>query len=206
MFTGLVEETGTLAALEQRQENARLQISARIAAIDTRIGDSICVSGCCLTVVEMGPDKTNPGRTLLGFDAVPETLQRTSLGQLTTGAAVNLERSLLPDSRLGGHFVTGHIDGTATVDAIEPHEEWRVIWFALAPELTRQMAAKGSVTVDGISLTLVNVSDDRFSVALVPHTLESTTIGQQRVGDTVNIETDLLAKYVQRQLAARGDI
>ena len=201
MFTGLVEECGTVKEIRPGAENVRLQIAARITAEAAQIGDSICVNGCCLTVVEM--DQTRSDSAILAFDAVPETLQRSNLGQLAAGDPVNLERSLLPTTRLGGHFVTGHIDATAAVDAIEEHSDWRKFWFSVPAGLTRQMATKGSVAVDGISLTLVDVEDNRFSVALIPHTLDATTIGRRDVGDTVNIETDLLAKYVQKQLESQ---
>ncbi len=205
MFTGLVEETGTVASIQRQLENARLLIDARATADDTQIGDSICVNGCCLTVVELVRGESDSAHRRLAFDVVPETLQRTNLGQLTVGDRVNLERSLKPDTRMGGHFVTGHIDGTAKVAVIDQRSQWRIIGFSVEYALTRQMASKGSVTVDGISLTLVDVTDQGFTVALIPHTLAATTIGQRRVGDSVNIETDLLAKYVQRQLATRND-
>ena len=137
---------------------------------------------------------------LLIFQAGSETLSRTNLGDLKPGNTVNLERSLKLGDRLGGHYVTGHIDGVATIDERNDEGEWSEFWFQVPEELTRQMASKGSVAVDGISLTLVEVERERFSVALIPHTLEVTTLGERQIGDTVNIETDLLAKYVQQQL------
>lgn len=177
----------------------RLGIKTTRVHEDVAIGDSICVNGCCLTVVSIDGDQ-------LEFDAGSETLSRTNLGDLVAGSPVNLERSLKPDSRMGGHYVSGHVDGLGTVKSRNDDGEWAEFWFSVPENLTRQMASKGSVTVDGISLTLVDVTQDSFSVALVPHTLAVTTLGQRQVGDSVNIETDLLAKYVERQLSAAGVI
>src|SRR5258708_6928002 len=160
----------------------------------TRIGDSVAINGCCLTVVAAH----DRGWT---FEAGPETLARTNLGRLVPGQRVNLERALAADARLGGHFVQGHIDGCGTVESILVDGQWTTLWFATAGELTRQMVSKGSVAVDGVSLTLVEVGEGRFSVALIPHTLEVTTLGARRVGDRVNIESDILAKYVGKLLA-----
>lgn len=204
MFTGLVEEIGNVVGLDRQGSLARLRITARLTSRGTVIGDSICVNGCCLTVVTV--DRSEDGENgVLGFEMVPETLERTNLGQLQAGTPVNLERSLRTDSRLGGHFVTGHIDGIARIERIESDGETRVMWFSAATELMTQMAGKGSVAIDGISLTLVAVDEQQFSVALIPHTLQETVIGQRKAGDAVNIETDLLAKYVQRQLDLRSD-
>ncbi len=199
MFTGLVEETGVIVSLTAASQNSRLVIASGIVGSDAAIGDSISVNGCCLTVVETSPGVNK--RRNLAFDVVPESLQRTNLGQLQKLDRVNLERSLKLDTRLGGHFVTGHIDGLATINKIDVYVDWRKISFDCAIDLVSQMASKGSITIDGISLTLVDVDNNGFSVALIPHTLTVTTIGDRRVGDHVNIETDLLAKYVQRQLA-----
>lgn len=201
MFTGLVEEIGEIHSIDTMGENVRIQIGAHVVGDDVAIGDSICVNGCCLTVVAV---ESRGSESLLGFDAVPETLKRTNLGGLSIGSPVNLERSLRPDTRLGGHFVTGHIDCCGKVDEIIEAADWRTIWIRVPATAAVQMAAKGSVAVDGISLTLVEVNHDRFSVALIPHTLSVTTIGRRKVGDQVNIETDLLAKYVQRQLEHRN--
>ena len=140
----------------------------------------------------------NPTTGILAFDAGPETLQRTNLGQLTPGMHVNLERSLRAGDRLGGHFVTGHIDATGTLAERRDDWEWSTFWFQVPAALTRQMVSKGSVAVDGVSLTLVEIEAERFSVALIPHTLSVTTLGKLQPGDSVNIETDLLAKYVQK--------
>jgi riboflavin synthase len=172
-------------------------VQAPVVAKDARIGDSIAVNGCCLTVVK----KT---RNSLAFDAGSETLSRTNLDRLREGNPVNLERSLKVGDRLGGHLVSGHIDGLGIVLKRRDEGDWSSLVFRVPSQLTRQMASKGSVAVDGVSLTLVNVENDRFSVALIPHTLENTTLGYLVVGDAVNIETDLLAKYVERQLQSRN--
>ena len=161
------------------------------------IGESVAINGCCLTVVEIAGE-------LAEFQAGEETLRRTNLGQLKSGDVVNIERSLRAGDRLGGHFVMGHIDGLATLDAHDDAGDWSTCWFRTQPELVRQMASKGSAALDGVSLTLVDVEVDRFSVALIPHTLAVTTLGRRQVGDTVNLETDVLAKYVERQMKAEG--
>lgn len=196
MFTGLIEEIGVVRKIEplvSASHATNITVEAPLVAQGTEIGDSIANNGCCLTVVTIEGN-------LLTFQAGSETLSRTNLGQLLSGNQVNLERSIKMGDRMGGHYVTGHVDGLATVDERKDDGEWAEFWFRLSPELTRQMASKGSVAVDGISLTLVEVESDRFSVALIPHTLDATTLGHRGVGDTVNIETDLLAKYVQQQL------
>ena len=199
MFTGLVEEKGTVSSIVLDGETCRLGLETSVVNEDVAIGDSICVNGCCLTVVKIGGN-------LLEFDAGSETLSRTNLGRLVVGDPVNLERSLKPDSRMGGHYVSGHVDSLGQVKSRNDDGEWAEFYFSVPESLTRQMASKGSVTVDGISLTLVDVQSDCFSVAIVPHTLSVTTLGQRQVGDQVNIETDLLAKYVQRQLEAAGTV
>lgn len=193
MFTGLVEELGTVVTLEERGPGVRLTVDGPLVATDARLGDSIAINGCCLTVVDLAGSR-------LGFDAGSETLSRTNLGRLKPGSRVNLERALRAGDRLGGHYVTGHIDAVGRLDERRDEADWSFFWFRVAPQLTRQMASKGSVAVDGVSLTLVDVEDERFSVALIPHTLAVTTLGSRAVGDEVNIETDLLAKYVERQL------
>ena len=193
MFTGLVEEKGVIHSVMSTGGAADIAIAAPLISTDTVIGDSIAVNGCCLTVVGVN-------RQTLTFQAGDETLSRTNLGKLVSGSSVNLERSLKVGERMGGHYVSGHVDAVGTVDERNEDGEWAKFWFCVPSELTRQMASKGSVTIDGISLTLVDVSVDRFSVALIPHTLNVTTLGERAVGDSVNIETDLLAKYVQQQL------
>ena len=197
MFTGLVEEKGAVSTIVLNDDVCRLAIETSVVNADVAIGDSICVNGCCLTVVKIEGN-------FLEFDAGSETLSRTNLGRLKVDDPVNLERSLKPDSRMGGHYVSGHVDSIGTVKSRSDDGEWAEFWFTVPKSLTRQMASKGSVTIDGISLTLVEVQTDCFSVAIVPHTLSVTTLGARKVGDQVNIETDLLAKYVERQLEIAG--
>lgn len=198
MFTGLVETMGQVHALEPRTAGVRLVIDAPTIAEGIQIGDSVANNGCCLTVVQINA-------TLLGFDAGPETLACTNLGQKQVGDNINLERSVCLGDRLGGHLVTGHVDGLGELVKREDDQDWSTFWFKTPPNLSRQMASKGSITVDGISLTLVDVTAAQFSVALIPHTLEVTTFGKLQVGDQVNLETDLLAKYVERQMTAISD-
>jgi len=193
MFTGLVEQLGTIDDVRPEGPGVRLLVRAPQMAKRTGIGDSIAINGCCLTVV------ANDGQAL-AFEAGSETLSRTNLGHLAKGSQVNLERSLQVGDRLGGHFVTGHIDAIGTLDERRDEGQWSLVWFRVPSRLTRQMASKGSIAVDGVSLTLVDVEDERFSVALIPHTLSVTTLGRLKIGDAVNIETDLLAKYVERQV------
>ena len=196
MFTGLVESLGTVDDVLPQGPGVRLLVRAGAVASDVAIGDSIAINGCCLTVVSRDGD-------LLAFEAGSETLGRTNLGGLNKGSGINLERSLKAGDRLGGHFVTGHIDAVGSLDQRRDEGPWSFLWFRVPPALTRQMASKGSVAVDGVSLTLVDVESERFSVALIPHTLSITTLGSLKPGDAVNIETDLLAKYVERQLIYR---
>ena len=193
MFTGLVEGMGTVAECESRPPGVRLRISAGDLGIGAQIGGSIALNGCCLTVVVIDGND-------LSFDAGEETLSRTNLGRLAAGSQVNIERSLCVGDRLGGHYVTGHIDAIGRLDERTDDAEWSKFWFRVPPSLTRQMVSKGSIAVDGVSLTLVDVTADRFSVALIPHTLGVTTLGALKDGDPVNLETDILAKYVQKQL------
>lgn len=199
MFTGLIEGRGLVTGRVTEGPAVRLEIEppADMTADGANIGDSICINGCCLTIVAVEKGRWS-------FEAGAETLQKTNLGRLESGSSVNLERSLPVNGRLGGHFVQGHIDGTATVDEIIRDGEWVTMWFRVGPDLSRLLVPKGSVAVDGISLTLVDVEPERFSVALIPHTLEVTTLGQRQVGDLVNIETDILGKYVSRLLVAAG--
>jgi len=194
MFTGLVELCAAVQSVLPEPPGRRLVVAAPLYRGECELGESIAVNGCCLTVVEIAGE-------LLHFQAGPETLSRTNLRELTAGARVNLERSLRMGDRLGGHLVTGHIDGLGTVAERIDEGEWSTFWVTAPPALLRQMAGKGSISVDGVSLTLVDVNAERFSVQLIPHTLSVTTLGQRRAGDSVNLETDLLAKYVERQLA-----
>jgi riboflavin synthase len=193
MFAGIVEELGEIVAVQDMPPGCRLIVRAPRVSEDAKIGDSIAVNGCCLTVVHRAGSQ-------LAFEAGPETLQRTNLGELQVGDRFNLERSLQIGDRLGGHFVTGHVDAIGWVHQRHDERDWSTFWFRCPSTLTQEMASKGSIAVDGISLTLVDVLEDRFSVALIPHTLQATTLGSKTPGATVNIETDVLAKYVRRQL------
>lgn len=194
MFTGLVQGLGRVHEILDRPPGKRIVVDAPQISREAALGDSIAINGCCLTVVE----HVSAG---FAFEAGPETLERTNLGELTAGSLVNLEPSLRVGDRLGGHFVSGHIEGTGQLIERVDDREWSTLWFSFPRPLGRYMVAKGSIAVDGVSLTLVDVEADRFSVALIPHTLEATTLGRLKVGDRVNLETDLLAKYAQKQLA-----
>jgi riboflavin synthase len=193
MFTGLVQSLAEVIDVTPEPPGVRLTIRDPRLAAQSKTGDSIAINGCCLTVVSIAGDN-------LAFQAGEETLSRTNLGELAPGITVNLEASLRVGDPLGGHYVTGHIDAVATVAARHDDADWCTMWFQAPAAQLSQMASKGSVAVDGVSLTLVNVEAERFSVALIPHTLAETTLGKRQVGDRVNIETDVLAKYVQRQL------
>ena len=197
MFTGLVEETGTLVSLVRSETGARLSVCAPLVSSDASIGDSIAINGCCLTVV------VRDG-AMLAFDLLAETLARTNLGDLTIGASVNLERALAANARLGGHFVQGHIDCPAEVRALEPHGADHRLEIALPAEFAHLVACKGSIAVDGISLTVAEVGAESFSVWIIPHTLAHTNLRTHRAGERVNLEFDLLAKYLDRMLTARG--
>ena len=194
MFTGLVQSLAQLVEVVSEPPGVRLIIREPAIASTAKLGDSIAINGCCLTVVELnGAEMT--------FEAGAETLSRTNLGRLKPGSQVNLEASLRLGDSLGGHLVAGHVDAVGHLQRREDDAQWSTMWFAVPNDLTRQMASKGSVAIDGVSLTLVDVTDDSFSVALIPHTLSVTTLGRLKPGDAVNLETDLLAKYVERQLA-----
>ena len=197
MFTGLVQSLATVRAVVSEGPGVRLVIADSMTALRAAVGDSIALNGCCLTVVSVDDE-------CLTFEAGPETLARTTLGKLAKADRVNLETSLKVGDELGGHLVTGHIDAVGTIDARHDDAEWSTLWIRVPGDLMRQMASKGSVAIDGVSLTLVDVEDQRFSIALIPHTLHVTTLGSRQVGDRVNLETDVLAKYVQRQLEWKG--
>lgn len=197
MFTGLVEALCPLESVLDAPPGKRLVVRLGEEAGQTEIGDSIAINGCCLTVVEKGPET-------VAFEAGPETLERTNLATLRDGCQVNIERSLKMGDELGGHFVTGHVDATGHLDDRIDSGDWSTYWFRMPARLSKQMVSKGSIAVDGVSLTLVKVERERFSVALIPHTLAVTTLGQLQIGGVVNLETDLLAKYVERQLAGTG--
>lgn len=197
MFSGIVEALGRVAAMAEEPPGYRLTIEHAAMAASVNVADSVAINGCCLTVIDTTA-------TSFVFQAGPETLARTNIGELAVGSAVNLERALAVGDRLGGHFVSGHIDGQATVARIESHGDYQDYFFEIPQELARQMASKGSVAVDGISLTLVRCERNLFSVALIPYTLQVTTLGTRKVGDRVNIETDILAKYVQRLVESQS--
>ena len=196
MFSGIVESLGRIDRIVSEPPGCLLVVQSPEIVATTKVADSIAVNGCCLTVVETKKDT-------MSFQAGPETLARTNLGELVSGSPVNLERALALGDRLGGHFVSGHIDGQAVLSKIDDHGDWADYYFTVPKELAAQMASKGSVAVDGVSLTLVRCDKDLFSVALIPYTLKVTTLGSRKVGDKVNIETDILAKYVQRLLEAK---
>lgn len=193
MFTGIVESLGTVRSAVKDGAGTLLCIEDSAIASDAPIGSSIAVNGVCLTVIA-GDERT------FTFQAGPETLRLTNLGELAPGMKVNLERALRLGDRLDGHFVQGHVDGVGHIDKRTIEGAWEFVWFACPAELTRQMIRKGSITIDGVSLTLVDVEPGRFSVALIPHTLAITTLGFKGPGEAVNLETDLFGKYVLRCL------
>ena len=198
MFTGLVEAIGEIVAVIEQPPGRRFTIEAGTLAEDASIGDSISLNGCCLTVIAIDGTK-------LDFEAGEETLSRTNLGSLGVHSGVNLERSLAVGDRLGGHYVTGHIDGLGQLLERREDPPWAHLRFQMPKRLASQVAAKGSIAIDGISLTVVDADQDSFTVALIPHTLEVTTLGIRKIGDAVNLETDVLAKYVERSLGFAGE-
>ena len=193
MFTGIVEELGTVDALVDQGDAVRLTVRGPHVTVDAGLGDSIAVNGCCLTVAERDQETFTA-------DVMRETLEKTSLGDLAPGDRVNLERAVTPQTRLGGHIVQGHVDGTGEVRRRSPSEHWEVVEVTLPAALARYLVPKGSVTVDGISLTVVDVGSDTFTVSLIPETLARTTLGFKQAGDRVNLEVDVIAKYVERLL------
>lgn len=197
MFTGIVEELGQIVDTEDLGDSARLTISGPLVTGDARHGDSIAVNGVCLTVVDVLPE----GR--FTADVMAETLNRSSLAALSTGSPVNLERAAAVNSRLGGHIVQGHVDGTGEVISRTPSQHWEVVRIGLPPALSRYVVEKGSITVDGVSLTVSAVDDNWFEVSLIPTTLALTTLGAARPGTPVNLEADVIAKYVERLLGDR---
>jgi riboflavin synthase len=194
VFTGLIREVGRVAAVDGGADGVRLTIDAPATARDAQLGDSIALSGVCLTVVERSGDR-------LAFDAVPETLARSSLQTLEPGSRVNVEPALRAGEPLGGHYVQGHVDGVGEIRSVEPEGDGRRIWVDAPPELMRYVVEKGSVAVEGTSLTVADLDETGFAVALIPHTLEETTLGDLEPGDPVNLEADVLAKYVEKLLA-----
>jgi riboflavin synthase len=198
VFTGLVEEVGRVVGLEAG-EMFRLRISASAVLEGTRIGDSVSVNGVCLTVNELDGD-------MLTFYAMPETLRRTALGGLSQGSPVNLERAMSLQRRFGGHFVQGHVDGVGEVLDISPEGDAQIWEFGASEDILRYAVEKGSVCVDGISLTVVAVLDSSFTVSILPQTRANTNLGELRVGDRVNLEADIIAKYVERLLGPQSKV
>jgi riboflavin synthase len=198
MFTGIVEEVGSIRAVARKGDITRLDVAASLTREGSDVGASVAVSGVCLTVVERAPDG-------LAFEMGPETLARTSLGALRPGDAVNLERPLRFGGSLGGHLVLGHVDGTGTVEAVSRVESTARVRIALGDrQLAPLLIPQGSVAVDGVSLTVAALDDATFEVMLIPHTLAVTTLGRLVVRQVVNVETDVIGKYVQRSLAVKG--
>lgn len=200
MFTGIVEEVGTVVAVERAGEDARLRLRGPRVTEGTQVGHSIAVDGVCLTVTDVVDGE-------FSVDVMPESLRRSTLGDLTVGSPVNLERAVLAHGRLDGHIVQGHVDGVGTITARRPGPRWDEVDVALPPTLARYVAEKGSIAVAGVSLTVTHVTDASFGIALIPTTLEVTTLGRLGVGDRVNLEVDVIAKYVERLLGAgRGEV
>jgi riboflavin synthase len=198
MFTGIVEEVGHVTRVERGTGVTRLSVEGRLVATDTGVGDSIAINGTCLTVVRREGSE-------LTFEAVAETLTRTNLGELQPGSAVNLERALAATGRLAGHIVQGHVDGVGTIQAIVPEQDsWRMT-VEVPPPLRRYLVEKGSVAMDGISLTVASLTEEGFTVAIIPHTWQATTLHARRPGDRVNLETDVLAKYVEKLIWSSAD-
>ncbi len=194
MFTGITEQRGSVAAVEGRAD--ALRVVLEVPSIDDiGLGDSLAVNGVCLTAVEVAPGR-------ITVDIVKETIDRSTLGHLTLGDPVNLERPMPANGRFDGHIVQGHVDGVGTITRIEPEGDGARLGVGFPPSLGRYLVEKGSVTIDGVSLTIASITDDRFEVALIPHTLAVTTLGLRSVGDEVNLEVDVLAKYVERLLKA----
>ncbi len=193
MFTGIVRELGEVVSVEEEAGGIRLRIEAPATAAEGGLGESVSVNGACLTIVAAAGG-------VLEFQAVPETMARTSLGALATGSRVNIEPALRGDQQLGGHFVQGHVDGVGAVRSVEPEGAGRRLAIDAPPEILRYCVEKGSVTVEGVSLTVAALDDRGFEIALIPHTLEVTTLGGLAPGDPVNLEADVLAKYVERLL------
>lgn len=196
MFTGIVEELGRVVAIDHGADSARLELHARALVADTVRGGSIAVNGVCLTVVEVGDDSFT-------VDVMRETLDRSALAALVPGAPVNLERAVRASDRLGGHIVQGHVDGVGTVVSRVPGDRWEIVRIGLDDALSRYVVEKGSVAVDGVSLTVSALGPGWFEVSLIPTTLELTTLGRRRPGEQVNLEVDVIAKYVERLLEGR---
>ena len=196
MFTGIIEELGVVTAIQRLNDAVRLSIGAAEVSDGAKPGDSIAVNGVCLTVV------TNK-RGVFTADVMLQTLAHTSLGALMLDSQVNLERAVTPETRLGGHIVQGHVDGTGTILGRTPSEHWELVEISLPVELNRYLVDKGSITVDGISLTVAEVTAESFTVSLIPETLARTTLGFKQPGDVVNLEVDVIAKYVEKMVSVR---
>jgi len=197
MFTGIVEELGTVEVIEHGADSAVLRIRGPLVVSDAVHGASIAVNGVCLTVTDHDSEQ-------FAVDVMAETLSRSALGALRPGDRVNLERAMPADGRFGGHVVQGHVDGTAIITRRTPGDRWETVDLTLPPGLAAYVVEKGSITVDGVSLTVASLSDAGFSVSLIPTTLALTTLGHKGVGDQVNLEVDVIAKYVERLLGARS--
>lgn len=195
MFTGIVEELGEVTAVEKLDDASRFRLRGPVVTEGAKHGDSIAVNGVCLTVVDLGEHEFTA-------DVMAETLDRSSLGALTTGSRVNLERPMALGGRLGGHIVQGHVDGTGRIVERTISENWEIVKVSLPAELARYVVEKGSITVDGVSLTVVDAGPDYFTISLIPTTLALTTLGIKQPGDPVNLEVDVIAKYVERLLGA----
>lgn len=197
MFTGIVEELGEITAVENLDDASRFRVRGPVVTDGAKHGDSIAVNGVCLTVVEHEGDEFTA-------DVMAETLDRSSLGALASGSRVNLERPTAVGDRLGGHIVQGHVDGTGEIVDRKPSENWEIVKISLPADLSRYVVEKGSITVDGISLTVVDAGPDYFTISLIPTTLALTTLGIKQPGDPVNLEVDIIAKYVERMLGDRA--
>lgn len=193
MFTGIIEELGEVTAFEEHDDAARITVRAPLAVSDAHHGDSISVSGVCLTVIDQGPD-------WFTADVMAQTLAMSTLASASAGTAVNIERAASVGDRLGGHIVQGHIDGASTVISVTDGSAWRVLRFGLDPDVAPLVVDKGSIAIDGTSLTVSTVGDDWFEVSLIPETLTATTLGSLKPGDRVNLETDILARHVARMM------
>ena len=199
MFTGLVEEKGKVIALEELGDSIRMQIEAPVVTADAQLGDSISVNGVCLTVAELGD------ATFIA-DIMQESLNRSALGELAPQSTVNLERALLPTTRLGGHIVQGHVDGTAILISRTPSDHWDILRFELPADLARYVVEKGSIAISGTSLTVSAIGETWFEVSLIPVTLRDTILGDLAEGDRVNLEVDVLAKYVEKMVRPQGEV
>jgi riboflavin synthase len=197
MFTGIVEELGTVEHVEDQGDAVRLTIRAHTVLDDVRTGDSIAVNGCCLTAVGTTDDTWTA-------DVMQETLDQTSLRGARPGDRVNLERAVTPTTRLGGHIVQGHVDGVGEILSRTPSDHWEVVAVSMPPTLAKYVVDKGSITVDGVSLTVVEADADRFTVSLIPETLARTTLGHRKPGDRVNLETDVIARHVEKLVSAHA--